>query len=177
MPIFHDIERPFLSRSPPALESGGYGSIMRRSSKDSIRTEFCDGSVPDADGKVILPLENVVAAISDTKLETSDRAELIERIKRGESPTWIPTGTVSQIFPSMPLNAFVTADIECSRQSMLTRVPALDGADFAFLLPDDLLCSVCSRMAFSSDIGSNTSYRHVPNLHSTWAFQLTLSTE
>jgi len=110
---------------------------MRRSSKDGIRTDFCDGSVPDAEGRGILPLENVVAAISDTKLETSDRAELIERIKRGESPTWIPTGTVSHLIPSMPPNAFVTADIEMQLSDHVGYRACSRWSRFAFILLDD----------------------------------------
>lgn len=68
---------------------------MRKPSEESIRTEFCDGPIPDADTNGISPVDHVMAAISDTRLETSDRGELIERIKRGESPTWVPNATVS----------------------------------------------------------------------------------
>lgn len=95
MPIFHDTDCHTLSRPPPALESGGYDSIMRRPSEESIRTEFCDGPVPDADEEGTMSVDNTMGATSDAKVETSDRAELIERIKKGESPTWIPSGTVS----------------------------------------------------------------------------------
>lgn len=31
-----------------------------------------------------------------TKFQTSDRVELIESLKRGESPTWVPNRSVSQ---------------------------------------------------------------------------------
>lgn len=112
MPIFHDIDCPSFSRSPPPPESGGYEPTMRRPSEESIRTEFCDGPVPDSDGRATSPVEKVVAAINDTKLETSDRAELIERIKRGESPTWVPSKTVSQIISSLPPNLCMAADMD-----------------------------------------------------------------
>ena len=39
----------------------------------------------------------------NVKLETSNRAELIECIKRGESPTWVPNRSVSRtVAPSTP---------------------------------------------------------------------------
>lgn len=95
MPIFHDIDSPPLSRPPPTLGSGGYDPIMRRPSEERLKTEFFDGPVPAAGERGTLPVENVMATISQAKLETRNRAELIKRIKRGESPTWIPSGTVS----------------------------------------------------------------------------------
>ncbi|KAI0158778.1 hypothetical protein BJ166DRAFT_311827 [Pestalotiopsis sp. NC0098] len=55
--------------------------LERRSSEESIRTDLCDGPVSDE--------------TRSTNLEDglftgcSDRAELIQRLKRGESPTWI----------------------------------------------------------------------------------------
>jgi len=95
MPIFHDLDSRSLPKSSPSLESNDYHTIMRRPSEESIRTEFCDGPILDADTRATSPVDQVMAAISDTRLETSDRGELIERIKRGESPTWIPNGSVS----------------------------------------------------------------------------------
>ncbi|KAI1321533.1 hypothetical protein F5Y16DRAFT_388754 [Xylariaceae sp. FL0255] len=53
----------------------------RRLSEESIRTEFCEGPLPDT------PPDR---ATSDHSNTCTDRADLIERIKRGESPTWIP---------------------------------------------------------------------------------------
>src|SRR5688572_16402342 len=53
----------------------------RRLSEESIRTELCEGPLPDSPKLTTPERENV----------TSDRAELIERLKRGESPTWIPS--------------------------------------------------------------------------------------
>lgn len=57
--------------------------LNHRLSEESIRTELCEGPILDSPPKPVTPertLNNVV----------SDRAELIERLKRGESPTWIP---------------------------------------------------------------------------------------
>jgi hypothetical protein len=39
-------------------------------------------------------LENL-SRVESARMETSDRVELIERIKRGESPTWVPGKAVS----------------------------------------------------------------------------------
>lgn len=61
------------------------GSSSRRIS-ESFRTELCDGPIPDkppsSDSTPLIP-----ELPSNT---TSDRIELIERLKRGESPTWSP---------------------------------------------------------------------------------------
>ncbi|KAK4235861.1 hypothetical protein C8A03DRAFT_36263 [Achaetomium macrosporum] len=54
----------------------------RRLSEESMRTELCEGPVPDSPPKPPSPQRHVSRAVSD-------RAELIERLKRGESPTWI----------------------------------------------------------------------------------------
>lgn len=69
----------------------------RRLSEESIRTEYCDGPIPD------IPLDDVALQTggegrvsNNGEAICSDRAELIERIKRGESPTWIPNQAVCQ---------------------------------------------------------------------------------
>jgi hypothetical protein len=69
---------------------------MRRQSEESIRTEDCDGPIQDTlmedQG-----LQEEEGSNEDglAKAQCSDRAELIERIKRGESPTWVPNEAVS----------------------------------------------------------------------------------
>lgn len=60
------------------------GSLTRRSSEESIRTELCDGPIPDSPPKSISPAPDL------SLIEATDRAELIERLKRGESPAWNP---------------------------------------------------------------------------------------
>ncbi|GAB0136316.1 hypothetical protein EsDP_00004621 [Epichloe bromicola] len=57
--------------------------ILRRLSEESLPTELCEGPVPDSPTRPSTPKIDDDAAISC-------RAELIERLKRGESPTWIP---------------------------------------------------------------------------------------
>lgn len=69
---------------------------MRRLSEESIRTEYCDGPVLDIvmdDGALPTGREGSVG--NNGEAVCSDRAELIERIKRGESPTWNPNQAVS----------------------------------------------------------------------------------
>ena len=70
---------------------------MRRRSEESIRTEDCEGPVPDAPVEDLSLLEENTAASSSSNGEAvcSNRAELIERLKRGESPQWIPNRSVS----------------------------------------------------------------------------------
>ncbi|KAI1849290.1 hypothetical protein JX266_004785 [Neoarthrinium moseri] len=57
-------------------------SLARSFSEDSVSTELCDGPIPE-DLRPRTPDE-------DESAPCSDRSELIERLKRGESPTWIP---------------------------------------------------------------------------------------
>ncbi|KAI9669452.1 MAG: hypothetical protein M1817_004677 [Caeruleum heppii] len=71
---------------------------MRRPSADSIKSVFCDGPLPDAHSEDGMPREAILAALNNTGLEISDRIELIERIKRGESPTWVPSRNLESQF-------------------------------------------------------------------------------
>lgn len=63
------------------LQSHAAG-LRLKVSEESIRTELCDGPIPDSP-KPRSPELDIPHA-------TSDRADLIQRLKRGESPTWIP---------------------------------------------------------------------------------------
>lgn len=65
--------------------------LSRKLSEESIRTELCEGPVPDSPLLPGTPEQNTATC--------SDRTELIERLKRGESPTWVPNRRVS---PSIP---------------------------------------------------------------------------
>lgn len=102
MPIFRenldedDVSAP-LSESPVArpiplrvsLHNHAHPmSLSRQLSEESIRTDLCEGPVPDSSG----PSSPTPGLSVNT---TSDRIELIERLKRGESPTWSPKRHVS----------------------------------------------------------------------------------
>lgn len=60
--------------------------MRRRVSEESIRTDLCEGPIPDSPPT----LKSPTPPEKPTSKAVSDRAELIERLKRGESPTWIP---------------------------------------------------------------------------------------
>ncbi|KAH7189299.1 uncharacterized protein B0J16DRAFT_112066 [Fusarium flagelliforme] len=90
MPIFQadlyshepESEPEFIEPTPINVASSG----LRRLSEESIRTELCEGPIPDSPPRSKTPerVEGVENAISD-------RASLIERLKRAQSPpTWIP---------------------------------------------------------------------------------------
>jgi hypothetical protein len=65
--------------------------LSRKLSEESIRTELCEGPVPDSPPRPRTPDQESATC--------SDRAELIERLKRGESPTWVPNRHVSPWTP------------------------------------------------------------------------------
>src|SRR4051794_24613407 len=101
MPIFHDFDsRGNSCESADNLKVAfpRDAAAMRRPSEESIRTQFLDGPLPDCETEEepTSPTQEVLTAMTDANLGVSDRAELIERIKRGESPTWVPNRTVSQ---------------------------------------------------------------------------------
>lgn len=59
--------------------------MSRKISEESIRTELCDGPIPDDQ------FPNTTTPGPDLASNTtSDRIELIERLKKGESPAWSP---------------------------------------------------------------------------------------
>lgn len=100
MPILQDPEQRFPKSTelrPPSLSNNA--TII--SSKESISTQVCDGPMPDASASWDMVQKEVVSLRKDgsdysrSEVCTSDRNELMERIKRGESPTWIPSQTVS----------------------------------------------------------------------------------
>ncbi|KAI8945791.1 hypothetical protein F4801DRAFT_567103 [Xylaria longipes] len=75
-------------------------SLSRKLSEESIRTELCEGPVPD-NSPLPLPLplpphpyphpaQSPDQGNASSPVACTDRADLIERLKRGESPTWIP---------------------------------------------------------------------------------------
>lgn len=69
--------------------------IMRKMSEESIRTEDCEGPVPDPSVEDMEDQGRGIMPENEGEILCSDRTELIERIKRGESPTWVPSQAVS----------------------------------------------------------------------------------
>lgn len=57
-------------------------------------------------------VESLLRRLEGARMETSDRVELIERIKRGESPTWVPGRAVSGC--SLPLSEWLVR-LQCWR--------------------------------------------------------------
>jgi hypothetical protein len=99
VPVFHDSSSLSVCCQPNRLEdaSSRDAAVMRRPSEESIRTQFLDGPLPDCEMESTSPTQDVLTAMTDANLGISDRVELIERIKRGESPTWVPNRTVSRL--------------------------------------------------------------------------------
>ncbi|KAI1459326.1 hypothetical protein F4805DRAFT_421167 [Annulohypoxylon moriforme] len=89
------------SPTPPTMASqpaqGQEDSTLRRKqSEESISTELCEGPIPD------IPAPQTPERTLPT--ECSDRSELIERLKRGESPTWKPNRHFESIWGQQPVS-------------------------------------------------------------------------
>lgn len=70
-------ERPMQPPPPPTLHS-------RRFSEESLPAELCEGPISES------PVKSPKIEPAGQDVSTSDRLLLIERLKRGQSPTWIP---------------------------------------------------------------------------------------
>ncbi|MCJ1338292.1 hypothetical protein MMC09_003578 [Bachmanniomyces sp. S44760] len=73
---------------------------MRKTSEESIRTEFCDGPLMDDQNEGLQSTQDDEQPLQPLNVQVSDRGELIERLKRGESPTWVPNRNVEESFKS-----------------------------------------------------------------------------
>ena len=149
MPVHQDPEQQ-LSKAYKQEDPLQRHVNTRRLSEESIRTEYCDGPVPDiAIDNVVLPTGEDGRVSKNGEAICSDRAELIERIKRGESPTWIPNQAVSQ-GPST---------FENTHSRSLGMVQIYIAMDFATqTLEDDWVVSLCSLERFMSIRESNASH-------------------
>ncbi|KAF5018660.1 hypothetical protein F66182_9353 [Fusarium sp. NRRL 66182] len=85
MPIFQADLEHHEPVEPPAIRVAS--PKLRRLSEESIRTELCEGPVSDSPPRESSPRRNDATDNDDA---ISDRAALIERLKRAQSPTWIP---------------------------------------------------------------------------------------
>ncbi|TWU70725.1 hypothetical protein ED733_000922 [Metarhizium rileyi] len=93
MPIFQDDlepDRDLHPSQPTTLQPEPVSPALRRLSEESLPTELYEGPVPNSPRRPSTP------RIDDETAITS-RAELIERLKRGESPAWIPNRRLESI--------------------------------------------------------------------------------
>lgn len=103
MPIFQDDigggrSTTPLSHSDLELRNPLQAELMRRKvSEESIRTELCEGPISDSPPESLGAQDVEVEVLKDPSQGVSDRVELIERLKRGESPTWLPNRHVCRI--------------------------------------------------------------------------------
>ncbi|KAF3067065.1 hypothetical protein GL218_08801 [Daldinia childiae] len=140
MPVFQvDLERRESveqslapAMAPPADQFHNSSALRRKQSEESISTELCEGPIPDS------PTPQTPERNSPT--ECSDRSELIERLKRGESPTWKPSRHVGShispnTFQSTNLAGNQFGSIWGQQPASPTRSPKHSAADSPILLP------------------------------------------
>ncbi|KAI0110105.1 hypothetical protein F4814DRAFT_425790 [Daldinia grandis] len=87
-------QTPAPAMAPPADQFPNSSTLRRKQSEESISTELCEGPILDG------PVPQTPEQNSPT--ECSDRSELIERLKRGESPTWRPSRHFGSIWGQQP---------------------------------------------------------------------------
>jgi hypothetical protein len=109
MPIFQDDDDELAQNgvptperrttTPPSSKTPSDSvSIRRKLSEESIRTELCEGPLPDSLEKPsTLPEESSNSCFAPPLHGTTDRLEYIERLKRGESPSWPQVGKVGEV--------------------------------------------------------------------------------
>lgn len=95
MPYFQDPDGRAASSPPnrPTFTFPGprYRELRREPSEESIRTDLCEGPLPDSPDDAAPTAEDEAGTSShDASSCVSDRQELMERLKRGESPIWSP---------------------------------------------------------------------------------------
>ncbi|KUJ10259.1 uncharacterized protein LY89DRAFT_700787 [Mollisia scopiformis] len=104
MPIFQDDlgggqDTP--PTKPPSRRSTSPvdGNLLtRKLSEDSIRTDLCEGPLRESlEEESNMPTIDVESRPRTPGFGTSDRVELIERLKRGESPTWLPNRNLESL--------------------------------------------------------------------------------
>ncbi|KAL8983901.1 MAG: hypothetical protein Q9205_001986 [Flavoplaca limonia] len=143
MPIFQDPDRRFPQANQPLTSSRHGHTPTSKPSEESIGTEFCDGFWPDvppfwtggrdqaADLEGKEPLHQLGGVC------TSDRNELMERIKRGESATWVPSRTLQEEFSKhhQEERSF-TPSSESTRHERNARLPLADFQNIATTADD-----------------------------------------
>lgn len=103
MPIFQDDLRggkdtpPAHPKISPLSQHLSEENVLERKlSEESIRTELCEGLVIDSTETGTLEKSSLLGkSCENAEHSTSDRVEYIQRLKRGESPTWLPNRNVS----------------------------------------------------------------------------------
>ncbi|KAK4204981.1 hypothetical protein QBC40DRAFT_163714 [Triangularia verruculosa] len=91
--VLDHVDDEFATTISMQLQPSVQRSLSRKMSEESIRTELCEGPIPDSP-----PLPPKSTTPEPPSHAVSDRAELIERIKRGESPTWVPNRHLESLF-------------------------------------------------------------------------------
>lgn len=90
--------------------------LRRKQSEESIRTELCEGPISDSPAP---PTSQTPER--DLTTACSDRSELIERLKKGESPTWRPSRHFGSIWSQQPTSP--TRDSKCPSTTSPTLLP------------------------------------------------------
>ncbi|KAL9000413.1 MAG: hypothetical protein Q9169_000930 [Polycauliona sp. 2 TL-2023] len=100
---YHDPKPPSPQPNRPLTSSSHPIPLASRASEESIRTEFCDGFMPDVPplandaGDQAAGLDSQGPSQKQAGVCTSDRNVYMESVKRGENATWVPKQTQMQI--------------------------------------------------------------------------------
>ncbi|CAD6573538.1 MAG: hypothetical protein ASARMPREDX12_006103 [Alectoria sarmentosa] len=151
MPIHHDPEQHFSKAyKQEELPHPQHDVNMRRLSEESTGTERCDGPIADiAVDHVAVQAGREGRVSNNGEAVCSDRAELIERIKRGESPTWIPNQALQEEYlktnnghvsslrrqPKAPSPLLPAAELKCITQKQEKQEKQVDTLNNGLSIP------------------------------------------
>ncbi|RDW92142.1 hypothetical protein BP5796_01536 [Coleophoma crateriformis] len=96
MPIFQDdlgggreLQPKEVSTSSPPFPDP---ELRRKASEESIRTDLCEGPIPDSPVRQTASPLNSADPFVFSLPSRVDRVELIQRLKQGDSPSWLQNG-------------------------------------------------------------------------------------
>ncbi len=104
-------------------------NLTTRPSSESLQTELCDGPLYDVPVKPDAGPDDAATQTNshDAPEQVTDRQELIERIKRGESPTWRPKHyTEDSLYASQSKRISRESSPASRRNSLFLQLPATD---------------------------------------------------
>lgn len=120
MPIFQaDLDQdPEPASDPEPVTFNHPPTYLRRLSEESLRTELCEGPLPDSPPPTRSQPSKTPPPQHDAASPISDRADLIQRLKQAQGPPWLSSHRVRSNPLQWPMKA-TNADSKTQLESFL----------------------------------------------------------